>query len=147
MRYLVNGTEADLPVGDCQVQDLGDRLAVRSEAGLATALAVRHGESVLVSYGGRSYLVERPGRTRARGGGAQSGEVVAPMPGTMNELLVKVGDTVEPGQRIAVLEAMKTLQPLLAPSAGTVIEVLTSPGDQLADGQIVARIEDDSGKV
>lgn len=141
MRYVVNGLEAELPSSDCSIADLGDRLGVRTAQGHASALAVRQGDAVLVSFRGRVFKVERPGRTGAKGHGGGEAHVRAPMPGTLTELLVAVGDTVSAGDRIAVLEAMKTLQPLLANQDGTVSERAVEPGEQVSEGQIIVRIE------
>ena len=50
-------------------------------------------------------------------------KITAPMPGTIVDIRVKVGDSVERGQLVAVLEAMKMETEILAPDAGTVTEV------------------------
>ena len=50
-------------------------------------------------------------------------KVTAPMPGTIVDIKVKVGESVAKGQLIAVLEAMKMETEILAPDAGTVTEV------------------------
>lgn len=50
-------------------------------------------------------------------------KITAPMPGTIVDIMVKVGDSVEKGQLVAVLEAMKMETEILAPDAGTVTEV------------------------
>jgi len=49
--------------------------------------------------------------------------VTAPMPGTIVDIKVRVGDTVAKGQLVAVLEAMKMETEILAPDAGTVTEI------------------------
>lgn len=146
MRYVVNGVEAELPPSDCKIVDLGDRLGVRSAQGQASARAVRQGDAILVSFQGRVFRVERPGRAGAKSHGGGEAHVRAPMPGTVTELLVAVGDTVSAGDRIAVLEAMKTLQPLLANQDGTVSERAVEPGEQVSEGQIIVRIEASGAK-
>jgi len=62
------------------------------------------------------------------------------MQGTIVKMLVKEGDTVEIGQTICVLEAMKMENPVGADRAGTVTELRVSPGDALGAGDIVAVI-------
>ena len=49
--------------------------------------------------------------------------VTAPMPGTIVDIKVRVGDSVAKGQLVAVLEAMKMETEILAPDAGTVTEI------------------------
>ena len=70
-----------------------------------------------------------------------STRVVAPMPGLLVEVGVQVGDAVEAGQRVAVVEAMKMENVLRAPGDGTVAEVLASRGDSLRVGQTIIEIE------
>ena len=75
------------------------------------------------------------------GGGAASGEVAAPMQGTIIKVLVAVGDAVEAGQAVCVLEAMKMENNIAADKAGSVKEVRVSPGDTVGSGDIVVVIE------
>jgi acetyl-CoA/propionyl-CoA carboxylase biotin carboxyl carrier protein len=75
------------------------------------------------------------------GGGAASGEVAVPMQGTIIKVLVAVGDTVEAGQAVCVLEAMKMENNIAAGKAGTVKEVRVKPGDTVGSGDIVVVVE------
>jgi len=63
-----------------------------------------------------------------------SGEVLAPMPGTVLAVHVQAGDTVQARQPLVVLEAMKMETPLLAPYDATVTAVHVQPGDSVAGG-------------
>jgi propionyl-CoA carboxylase alpha chain len=58
--------------------------------------------------------------------------LLAPMPGLLTKLDVKVGDKVEPGQPVAVMEAMKMENILRAPKAATVKATPARAGDSLA---------------
>jgi len=80
-------------------------------------------------------------RDHAGGGGARSGSVTVPMQGTIVKVLVSVGDTVEEGQGICVLEAMKMENAVNAETAGVVREIRVSAGDSVGSGDIVAVIE------
>jgi acetyl-CoA/propionyl-CoA carboxylase biotin carboxyl carrier protein len=62
------------------------------------------------------------------------------MQGTIVKVLVNVGDTVEVGQSITVLEAMKMENHINAESAGTVKEIRVKPGDGVGAGDVVAII-------
>jgi len=70
-----------------------------------------------------------------------SGNVAVPMQGTIVRVLVAVGDTVEIGQTICVLEAMKMENAIGADKAGTVTEVRVQEGDSVGGGDVVAVIE------
>jgi 3-methylcrotonyl-CoA carboxylase alpha subunit len=64
----------------------------------------------------------------------EGGVVKAPMHGKLVAVFVRVGDEVEKGQRLAILEAMKMEHALVAPAAGEVAEVGAEAGDQVAEG-------------
>ncbi|HKN92398.1 MAG TPA: biotin/lipoyl-containing protein, partial [Acidimicrobiia bacterium] len=86
----------------------------------------------------------RAGRPRSAGGGAAgaagSGEVASPMQGTIVKTLVSVGDQVEVGQAVVVLEAMKMENHVNAEKAGTVSEVRVSAGDTVGTGDVLVVI-------
>jgi acetyl-CoA/propionyl-CoA carboxylase biotin carboxyl carrier protein len=112
-------------------------------------------------YGVRVWLPDQPGaatatatvpaagatrsrRRRAAGSGAATvgpGRVSAPMQGTIIEVLVAVGDAVEAGQAVCVLEAMKMENQVDATRAGTVTELRVAPGDNVGSGDLLAVIE------
>jgi biotin carboxyl carrier protein len=58
------------------------------------------------------------------------------------EVACKQGDTVEVGQRLIVLEAMKMQQPVNAPVGGKVKEVFVVVGSQVAEGEVLAVVEE-----
>jgi acetyl-CoA/propionyl-CoA carboxylase biotin carboxyl carrier protein len=81
-------------------------------------------------------------RAAASGGGAVgSGSVTVPMQGTIVKLLVEVGDVVEVGQGVVVLEAMKMENQINAEKAGTITEIKVAAGDTVGGGDVVATIE------
>lgn len=73
---------------------------------------------------------ERARRAAARGGRETSGrrEVKASMPGKVIDVLVSVGERVEPKQGLLVIEAMKMENELKSKRAGKVAEVLVAQG-------------------
>jgi acetyl-CoA/propionyl-CoA carboxylase biotin carboxyl carrier protein len=62
------------------------------------------------------------------------------MQGTIVKVLVSQGDSVEAGQTICVLEAMKMENPINTDRAGTVQELKVAVGDALGAGDVVAVI-------
>jgi biotin carboxyl carrier protein len=60
--------------------------------------------------------------------------VKAPLPGTVVSIAVAVGDRVEVGQELCVLEAMKMNNPIRATQAGTVSEIHVRIGEQVMHG-------------
>jgi 3-methylcrotonyl-CoA carboxylase alpha subunit len=71
------------------------------------------------------------------------GVVKAPMHGKVVAVFVAAGETVEKGQRVAIVEAMKMEHSLVAPRAGTVSEVAVEPGQQVGEGARMLVIADD----
>jgi propionyl-CoA carboxylase alpha chain len=67
--------------------------------------------------------------------------LLAPMPGLVTRLDVAVGDRVEAGQPIAVMEAMKMENILRATKAATVKATPAKPGDSLAVDQVIVEFD------
>ncbi len=78
------------------------------------------------------------------GGGAASGEISTAMPGKVVKVFVKEGDTVEAGDPVVVLEAMKMENEFKAPDKGVVKSVKVSEGDIVESGAILVVIETES---
>ena len=72
---------------------------------------------------------------------AEGGRLTAPMPGKVVSFAVKVGDTVQKGQPLAVMEAMKMEHTIAAPADGRVVEILFAPGEQVSEGAELLRID------
>jgi acetyl-CoA/propionyl-CoA carboxylase biotin carboxyl carrier protein len=90
---------------------------------------------------GRTSTPRQPGRRRASVTGTGSGTVMVPMQGTIVKVVVAVGDEVEVGQTICVLEAMKMENAVTAEKAGTVKEIRVEAGASVGPGDVVAVIE------
>ena len=67
--------------------------------------------------------------------------VVAPLPGTINDIKVKVGDKVNVGDTVVILEAMKMQNNIEAESAGTIASVNVSKGDAVMEGDTLVTIK------
>ena len=74
-----------------------------------------------------------------------SGQILAPLPGSVLRIDVAEGDTVEKGQSLLVLEAMKMEHTVTAAITGTVTRVLVEQGQQVTPRQLVVVIDADSG--
>ncbi|MBV7505357.1 acetyl-CoA carboxylase biotin carboxyl carrier protein subunit [Bacillus sp. sid0103] len=68
-------------------------------------------------------------------------EVTAVMAGNVWKVLVKVGDQVEEGQDVVILESMKMEIPIAAEFDGTVKEVKVNEGDFVNEGDVIVEIE------
>jgi biotin carboxyl carrier protein len=138
LRRYINGEEVELDPNAARISKLPDRMIVHTDEGSYSAVAVRTGDKVQVSYKGHIYTVESA-KPRARAGAAAgNGELRAPMPGLIVDVLVQAGEAVKKGQKVLVLEAMKTQQPFTAPFDGTVEKINVAKGKQVGDGDLLA---------
>lgn len=71
---------------------------------------------------------------------ADGTKVTAPMPGTILDIKVSVGDTVAAGQAVCVLEAMKMENDVNAPCAGKILSINTTKGSAVETGAVLAVI-------
>ena len=69
-------------------------------------------------------------------------EVKSPMAGTIFELIAAVGDAVEEGDELVILESMKMEIPVEAPNDGTIAEVHVAQGDQVQEGDLLVTLND-----
>ena len=97
-----------------------------------------------VSINGRTWLLEDESARRARPkGGPKSGPkaVTPPMPAVVTKILVVAGETVEKGQGLLVVSAMKMDTTLSAPFDGVVTQINCAEGDKVTPKQVLVDIE------
>ncbi|MBA3008976.1 MAG: acetyl-CoA carboxylase biotin carboxyl carrier protein subunit [Proteobacteria bacterium] len=70
-----------------------------------------------------------------------STEILAPMPGTIIEVLVSPGDEVVEGQELLILEAMKMENPIVSTIDGKIKEINVAVDDKVATKQVMLTIE------
>ncbi|HJW95495.1 MAG TPA: biotin/lipoyl-containing protein [Thermoanaerobaculia bacterium] len=162
MKFIARRDGADIPVeverlGSGYRVKLGEKTIVvdvvetgrfihslRLEDGTQFAFA-HHREGTMhhVSLGGANVAVEivDPLALRRKGGDDQSGAggvLKAPMPGRIVRLLVNKNDSVQRGQSLLILEAMKMENDIQSPVDGVVDEIFVSSGDTVeAGGQLL----------
>jgi acetyl-CoA/propionyl-CoA carboxylase biotin carboxyl carrier protein len=132
------GAEAseDEPREKVVVEVGGRRLEVSLPAGL--------GASAGGGSGGGGGKQGAPKRSAKKGGGAAaSGDsLTSPMQGTIVKVAVEDGATVEAGELIVVLEAMKMEQPINAHKAGTISGLSAGVGEVVTSGAVICEIKD-----
>jgi len=151
------------------VRDGAGKVWVETPTGalITDALVLDGGRTVSIRQNGRMYLVDLtpPGSSwhaallGGRGGkvevldelaaaaaeqvhaGSSRAEVSAEMPGLVVEYKCSVGDEVEAGQALVILEAMKMQNELSSPSSGVVSEILVKAGSTVAAGTALLRLQ------
>jgi acetyl-CoA/propionyl-CoA carboxylase biotin carboxyl carrier protein len=107
---------------------------------------------ITVEVGGRRFAVSywapepaigagmrrRPPKLEVSSAARSDGVVTAPMQGTIVKVNVTAGETVNEGDPICVLEAMKMENEVRSPATGDVVDLRVQPGDTVTPGQVIA---------
>ena len=122
----------------------GDPLRVAGDAvdGMRPRVRVVPDTAGVSVFGGGTLRLERVDPLVQAAAGSAGSRIEAPMPGRVSAVSVSAGETVEEGQRLAVMEAMKMEHVLRASRAATVAEVLVDAGDQVEAGALLVRLEE-----
>ncbi|NNF06929.1 MAG: biotin/lipoyl-binding protein [Candidatus Eisenbacteria bacterium] len=117
----------------------GGSLRAKSDHADLPAYAIASADQVWVHVKGRAYVLEPVQKSRRRGK-APGGGLTAPMPGQVMRHLVNVGDKVEEGEALLVIEAMKMQLEIKAPHSGTLTRFLAEPGETVPAGTALAEV-------
>lgn len=106
-------------------------------------------DGISLAIGGLEFRAEVVDQARARLTSVTDGrtatharrELRAPMPGLVVKLLCQAGDTVEAGQPLVVLQAMKMENELSLPRGGTIASIGVAPGQSVEQGQVLVVVE------
>ena len=101
-----------------------------------------------VHFQGRTFVYENPNQKKfgAKGAAkAKTGEILAPMPGKVTKILKQVGESIQAGDVVLVMEAMKMEYTLKADVAGKVETLSCKVGDQVALGKLLVKINESQG--
>jgi biotin carboxyl carrier protein len=129
------------------VQPEGDALSLLIGSASHEVRRDGNGSAFALLVGARRYEVEITDPRSLRGRKAKSGsadgpkKIVAPMPGKVVRILAAEGATVEAGQGVVVIEAMKMQNELKAPKAGKVQKMMAKEGAAVNAGDALAIIE------
>ena len=82
-----------------------------------------------------------PATSKKASASAGGKPVVAPLPGTINDIKVKVGDKVNAGDTVVILEAMKMQNNIEAETSGTVASINVNKGDAVMEGDTLVTIK------
>ena len=137
----------EVRVGD-QVLQLSARLAARGRLDLEvdgrrmSAYVARCGQRRYVGLGGETWTLQPPEPRRGgREGRDSGGSLTATMPGRVLDVLVAEGDTVQKGDTLVLLEAMKMELRVQAPREGQVARVLCAAGQVVERGQLLVELQ------
>jgi 3-methylcrotonyl-CoA carboxylase alpha subunit len=120
----------------------GDRFAVELDDRrlIASVVAVDDKRSIFLQGATHTLLRDDP-LHRVDAGDSHGGGLTAPMPGKVVALLAQLGQAVEKGTPLLILEAMKMEHTITAPAAGTVKAFCYAAGEQVSDGAALVEFE------
>ncbi len=104
-----------------------------------------HGGAVWINLDGFSYTKPSKGvhrlKKKSKNLSQSDGDIVSPMPGQVLRLNVELGESVEEGQVLCVVEAMKMEHSLKSPFSGTIEKIDCKVGESLSLGDLVIKIK------
>ena len=129
-KYKVNGVDYNVEIEDIE----GNKATVTVNG---RTFEVELPEKPATPARPKRVAVSAPAPAAAEGSGTT---VLAPLPGTITDLKVNVGDTVKAGDTVLILEAMKMQNNIEAECSGTITSVLVSRGDTVMEGAALVTI-------
>lgn len=140
-KYKINGNTYNVAIGDIDgnstqvlVNGIPYQVEFAQEKKVAKVSAPKAAPAPRTASGEK--VISKP-TTAPTGGHA----VVAPLPGVLLSVAVKVGDTVKAADTVAVLEAMKMENAIHAGRDGVVKAINANPGDSVPEGGAIITLE------
>jgi acetyl/propionyl-CoA carboxylase alpha subunit len=93
---------------------------------------------------GRTFVYEPEGKNNSSSGKKSKikhGDIMAPMPGKITKIQKQKGNTVQVGDVVVVMEAMKMEYTLKAEKSGTIEDICCQVGEQVTLGKMLAKIK------
>ncbi len=137
----INGEKAEPP--KIRISKLEDksRISVEIDGNPRFAHVSKVGDKWWIHLDGEIYIIselEKGAKSLSKAEGGLS----APMPGTVLDVMVTVGQRVREGQPLMTMEAMKMEHRIVAPKAGEVISIYFNQGDRVDMGSILVELGD-----
>ena len=143
-KYKVNGVDYDVNIEDfdgniAKVSVNGKSFEVELAEPVKAPVRPKKVE-VKVSASATSAAPEKAPAKKPKAAAGSGNKVLAPLPGTITEVRVQVGDSVKVGETVIVLEAMKMQNNIEADCEGKITSVLVTRGDTVMEGAALVTI-------
>ena len=141
VRVSLDGDEIELAV---TTKDAQEGWCRTSDGNLHSFCWTWVGNSLHLWVDGNVFIFEKVESRRQvnRESPGIGGDIVAPMPGRVVQVLVQVGDLVQQGQTVIILESMKMELEIAAPRDGVVKRIPVEPGAQVDKGMRLLELEE-----
>ena len=141
-KLKINGNDYNVDINEVEGQEV--KLSVNGEAYTVTVDQEMKPQRKPVAAprptAAASQVAPAAGAVQKANAPAAGSKVSTPLPGTILDVFVNVGDTVKSGQTVVLLEAMKMENNIEADTEGTVKEVRVRKGDSVLEGDILVVI-------
>ena len=138
-KLKINGNDYNVDINEVEGQDV--KLTVNGTDYTVTVDKEIKQQRKPVVSAPRPQTTAAPAAAPAQKSNAAAGaKVTTPLPGTILDVYVNVGDTVKAGQTVVLLEAMKMENNIEADCSGTVKEVKVRKGDSVLEGDVLVII-------
>ncbi|MBO4752027.1 MAG: acetyl-CoA carboxylase biotin carboxyl carrier protein subunit [Bacteroidales bacterium] len=135
-KFKINGTDYNVDINEVEGQEI--KLNVNGTPYNVTVDAeVKQKPTVKRPAPKAAAAPAAPAAAPAPAAGGAGTKVTTPLPGTILDVFVNVGDKVSAGQRVVLLEAMKMENNIECDVAGTVTEVKCRKGDSVLEGDVL----------
>ena len=142
-KFKINGTEYNVDINEIEGQEIsldvnGTPYKVTVDKELKQKqVVVQTRKAPQVAAASTEVQKSSPAAPAASGAGTK---VTTPLPGTILDVFVNVGDKVKAGQTVVLLEAMKMENNIEADVEGTITEVKVRKGDSVLEGDVMVVI-------
>ncbi|WP_458130644.1 acetyl/propionyl/methylcrotonyl-CoA carboxylase subunit alpha [Pseudomonas sp. R3-41] len=127
----------------CRAELKGEQLTVEHHGLRRSHRAIRQGDSLYLQWQGDLHRIDLyDPLAAAEASHSHQGGLVAPMNGSIVRVLVNVGQTVEAGAQLVVLEAMKMEHSIRAPQAGVIKALYCQEGEMVSEGSALVAFEE-----
>ncbi len=132
-KYTINGIKFNVEVGDVEGNQVevivnGSHYHVELEKDTKSPVQIKKAAAAPTTASGEK-VISKPAAASSAAGAVKS-----PLPGTIMSFKVKEGDTVNAGDTVCVLEAMKMENDVKTSQGGTVQKILVNVGDAVLEG-------------
>ncbi|MGN0221325.1 MAG: biotin/lipoyl-containing protein [Prevotella sp.] len=139
-KYTINGTKYDVSVEPLSSEQVS--VTVNGETYVVDMEKEKEPEQVKPLVKPVAAPAPQPAAASSNNSRVYNDKVVkAPLPGVIIDVKVKVGDVIENGETVVILEAMKMNNNLTAECSGTVVAVNVQPGNSVMEDDVLIEIQ------
>lgn len=138
-KYTINGTQYDVSVEPISSEQVS--VTVNGETYVVDMEKEKEPEQVKPVVRPVAIPTVQPAAASSNSRVYNDKVVKAPLPGVIIDVKVKVGDTIEAGDTVVILEAMKMNNNLTAECSGTVVAVDVQPGNSVMEDDVLVEIQ------